>query len=98
MAQYIDSSLFNTTFKITTTKPDGKQQEIIFDTSKFILNSPIGSGKSTALKKHVKESKNYNYIIVVPTTNIANNFNMHSIIKKTRLSYALTMAHLKILS
>lgn len=78
MAQYIDSSLFDTipttTCKITTMKPDSKQHEITFDTSKFILNAPIGSGKSTTLMKHIKESKDSNYIIVVPTTNIANDF------------------------
>ena len=61
MAQYIDSNLFETipttTCKITTMKPDSEQQEIVFETFKFIFNSPIVSGKSTALMKHIKESK-----------------------------------------
>ena len=43
-------------------------------TCKFILNAPIGSGKSTALMNHIKENTNKSYIIVVPTVNIALDF------------------------
>ena len=48
--QYIPKERFDTipttTYKITTRKQD-ITNEIVFDTSKFILNVPIGSGKST---------------------------------------------------
>ena len=86
MTQYIDSSLFDTfqtntyttysvrTDKITTTKPGCKKQEIVYETCEFILNAPIFSGKSTMLMKHIKKGKDNNYIIVVLTTNIANDF------------------------
>lgn len=70
MEQYNDSSLFDnnsvTISKITITKRDLQSIEIIFDTSKFILNASIGSGKSTTLMKHINETKNNNYIIVFP--------------------------------
>lgn len=51
MAEYIDSNFFDTIpttkYKITTTKPDGKQQEIFYESCKFIINAPIGSDKFT---------------------------------------------------
>lgn len=59
MVQYIDSNLFNTipttAYKITFRKSYGKQQEIVNETCKFILNSPKGSGKSTALMKYINK-------------------------------------------
>ena len=78
MAQNIDSNLFDaistTTCKITTMSSSSKQQEVVYETSKFIFNALIGSSNSTALIKRIKESKYNNYIIVVPTTIIVNNF------------------------
>lgn len=77
MSQYLESTLFDTipvsTYKISITKQD-ITHEIVFDTCKFILDAPIGSGKSTALMNHIKDSKDNNYIIIVPTTNIAVDF------------------------
>lgn len=61
-------------YKITTTKQDYKQQELVFWTFKFIFNALIDSGLSSALIKHISESKVNNYIIVIPTTNITNDF------------------------
>lgn len=63
MAQYINT-IPATTYKITS-KPGNKQQEIVFDTSKFIFNALIGSDKSTALMKRIKERKDLNYIIAI---------------------------------
>lgn len=45
-------------------------KEIVFDTSNFILNALM----STTLMKHIKESKDNNYMIFVQTTNIAVDF------------------------
>ena len=77
MEQYIDSSIFDTipttTCKITTMKPDSKQHENVFHTSKN-YSGPIGSDQSAVLMKHIKESKDNSYIIVVPTTNMASHF------------------------
>ena len=77
LSQYLESTLFDTipvsTYKISITKQD-ITHEIVFDTCKFILDAPIGSGKSTALMNHIKDSKDNNYIIIVPTTNIAVDF------------------------
>ena len=41
----------------------------------ILIFAPTGSGKSTALMKIIKESKDNNYIIFVPTNKKANNFN-----------------------
>jgi hypothetical protein len=45
--------------------------------TRYIFESAIGSGKSQAVRKFVSESTwndIYNYIIIVPTTNIANEY------------------------
>lgn len=58
MAQYVNSSLFHNSNH----------------TCKFILEAPIGPGKSTALMKQVNDNKESNNITVVPTANIATDF------------------------
>lgn len=101
MVQYINFSLFDTIpttiCNITTTKLGGKKQEIVFETSKFILNVPLCSGKSTELMIRINETKDNNYTFVVPTTNIANDFLKHlkSIIDriKCNINFGIYIKH-----
>ncbi|KAK8882509.1 hypothetical protein M9Y10_045151 [Tritrichomonas musculus] len=86
MAQYINT-IPATNYKITS-KPGDKQQEIVFDTSTFFFNTLIGCDKNSALIKNIKERKDLNYIIVVSTTNIDNDF-FSALFKSPRSSCSL---------
>ena len=69
MSYYIDESVF--------------EELLNNDSVKFICEAPVGSGKSTAIKKfiqnqitksiHENEYK-YKFIVIVPTINIAEQF------------------------
>ena len=87
MTQFIQSSIFNeiqpfayhltrcySKNGITDITDEYERFVKSYITCKFILNAPIGSGKSTALMNHIKENTNKSYIIVVPTVNIALDF------------------------
>ena len=87
MTQFIQSSIFNeiqpfsyhltrcySKNGINDTTDEYERFVKSYITCKFILNAPIGSGKSTALMNHIKENANKSYIIVVPTVNIALDF------------------------
>ena len=48
-------------------------EDFPIDEDKFIIRAPIGSGKSTAIRKWTSSTED-NYIIITPTTNIAGEF------------------------
>ena len=76
MAQFIQSSIFNkiqlfsyhltrsySKNGITDITDEYKRFIKSYITCKFILNVPIGSGKSTALMNHIKENTNKSYML-----------------------------------
>ena len=88
MTQFIQSSIFYEIWPFSyhltkfysqkyLTDITGEYERFVksYTTCKFILNAPIGSGKSlTPLMNHIKENTNKSYIIIVPTVNIALDF------------------------
>ena len=81
--KYVDWSVFENlpskSYEITSTKYDDKGTKFIKSTEKsikkFICQAPIGSGKSTALRKWIYNTvPNNKFILIVPTINIAMEF------------------------
>ena len=81
--KYVDWNLFETlpskTYEITSTIRDDSGTELSTTEEKtikkFICQAPIGSGKSTAIRKWVYNTvPNNKFILIVPTINIAMEF------------------------
>ena len=63
MSEFVDPSIFDVFIDS-------------IDAKRFICTAPVGSGKSTALQKWIiKNITRQNFLVIVPTTNIAENFN-----------------------
>ncbi len=81
--KYVDWSVFENlpfkTYEITSTKYNNEGTEITTtiekSIKKFICQAPIGSGKSTAIRKWIYNTvSNNKFILIVPTINIALEF------------------------
>ena len=77
--QYVDWNVFESlpikSYEITITKSAEEEITIEKAIKKFICQAPIGSGKSTAIRKWIYNTVPDNkFILIVPTINIAAEF------------------------